>query len=225
MSLALWILFSVMLLLMLCRNKISQVINEGLFCVKFLILLLVFVATFFLPTSVLNLYAAVARIISVLFLVIQAVILVDLFYLYAISLVRKYDDGSDGCAGFLIGSTIIAEAAAFLLMVIALISFGQDTCGSTSWLSIITLVIILLLPLIQLLNFNPQNSLFTTALVSLLLSYYSFSAQEYFLTGCLVRLTPAGFATDIFVSLLLFAISMYGTVMGGFSSNEYQGQE
>ena len=176
MSLALWILFSAMLLLMLCRNKVSQVINEGLFCVKFLVLLLIFVGTFFLPSSVLNLYAAVARVISVLFLAIQAVILVDLFYLYAISLVRKYDDGSDGCAGFLVGSTIVAEAAAFLLMVAALIGLGQDSCGSTSWLSITTLVLILLLPLIQLLNFNPQNSLFTTALVSLLLSYHSFSA-------------------------------------------------
>ena len=224
MSLALWILFSMMLLLMLCRNKVSQVINEGLFCIKFLVLLLVFVATFFLPTLVLNFYAEVARISSLVFLSIQAVILVDLFYLYAINLVRKYDDGSDYCAGLLVGLTVIAEASAFLLVVLAFVNFGHDLCGSTSWLSIITLVSILILPLIQLLHFNPQNSLFTTALVSLLLSYYSFSAQEYFLTGCLVRLTPSGFAIDILISLLLFSISMYGTVMGGFSSNEYQDQ-
>lgn len=176
MSLALWVLFTMMLLLMLCRNKVSQVINEGLFCVKFLVLLLIFVLTFFLPPPVLSLYAAVARVTSVLFLAIQAVILVDIFYLYAVSLVRKYDDGSDCCAGFLVGSTIIAEAAAFLLLVVAFISFSQDPCGSTSWLSIVTLVLILVLPLVQLLHFNPQNSLFTTALVSLLLSYHSFSA-------------------------------------------------
>lgn len=62
--------------------------------------------TFFLPASVLNIYASISRISSILYLVIQTIILVDLFYLYAIKLVRMYDDGNYCCAGFLIGSTI-----------------------------------------------------------------------------------------------------------------------
>jgi len=80
------------------------------------------------------------------------------------------------------------------------------------------------LPPVQLLNFNPQNSLLTTALVSLFISYSSYAAQEYFMTACVVRLTHLGYAVDLFISLLLFAISTYGTVMGGFSSDEYEDQ-
>jgi len=44
------------------------------------------------------------------------------------------------------------------------------------------------------------------------------------MTACVVRLTHLGYAVDLFISLLLFAISTYGTVMGGFSSDEYEDQ-
>ena len=91
MSFALFALFLLMLLMMLCRNKVSQVINEGLFCVKFTVLLVIFILTFLLPPSVLNIYASISRITSILFLVILTIIIVDLFYLYAINLVRRYD--------------------------------------------------------------------------------------------------------------------------------------
>ena len=180
---------------------------------------MLFILTFFLPTSVLNIYASICRITSILFLIIQTIILVDLFYLYAINLVKKYDEGSNCCAGFLIGSTICTETAAFILIVLAFIQYSLDACGSTSWVSIVTVILLLILPVVQLLNCNPQNSLLTTALVSLYISYTAYAAQEYFMTGCVVRLTTAGFIVDVFISLLLFAISMYGTVMGGFSSN------
>ena len=194
-------------------------INEGLFCVKYAVLWLIFILTFLLPPSVLGIYAGISRITSILFLVILTIILIDLFYLYAINLVRRYDEGSDCCGGFLIGLTVCAETAAFFLIVLALIEFSKDVCGSTSWLSIVTLVILLVLPLVQLLNFNAQNSLLTTALVSLLISYTSYAAQEYFMTGCVVRLTTGGFIVDVCISLVLFTMSMYGSVMGGFSSN------
>ena len=177
MSFALMLLFLIMLLLMLCRNKVSQVINEGLFCVKFTVLILLFVLTFLLPPGVLMVYASIAKITSILFMVIQTVILVDLFYLYAINLVRKYDEGNDCCAGFLIGATVCTFTAALFLIVVAFIEFSHGICGSTSWLTVVTLIILLVLPLVQLLNFNPQNSLFTTSLVSLLISYTAFAAQ------------------------------------------------
>lgn len=106
----------------------------------------------------------------------------------------------------------------------AFIQFAYDVCGSTTWLSVITTVILVILPLVQLLGFNPQNSLLTTALVSLFIAYTSYAAQEYYMTACVVRLTHLGYAFDLFISLLLFAVSTYGTVMGGFSSDEYEDQ-
>ena len=204
---------------MLCRNKVSQVINEGLFCVKFTILVLLFILTFFLPASVLGVYASISRIASILFMVILMIILIDLFYLYAINVVRRYEEGSDAWAALLIGATVCAYALSFFLVIMAFIQFSHDVCGSTSWLSIVTIVILLLLPAVQLLGFHPQGNLLTTALIGLLISYSSYAAQEYFVTGCIVRLTTAGFIVDVVISLFLFSLSMYGSVMGGFSSN------
>ena len=148
-----------------------------MFCIKYTVLIGLFVLSFFLPAPVLNIYAQISKISSILYLIIQTIILVDLFYLYAIKLVRMYDDGSTCSGGFLIGSTICLEAGALILIIFALIQFTYDFCGSTSWLSIVTIIILVILPLVQLLNFNPQNSLLTTALVSLFISYTSYAAQ------------------------------------------------
>jgi hypothetical protein len=153
------------------------VINEGLFCVKLLCLILLFVGTLFLPQSVINIYGSVAQVCSILYLAIQAIMLVDIFYLWGIRLVKRYDNGETSCGGVLIGLTIIVETLAIFLNVLAYINFGGDQCGSTTWLSVITSIIIVLLPVVQLLGFNIQNNLFTTALVSLLISYTSYAAQ------------------------------------------------
>jgi uncharacterized membrane protein (DUF2068 family) len=93
MSLALFVFFFIMLILMSCRNKISQVINEGLFCTKYFILVAFFVGALFLPTAILDIFASIARISSIIYLVIQVVILIDLYYLVAIRLKQRYDSG------------------------------------------------------------------------------------------------------------------------------------
>ena len=56
MSFSLFVLFFLMLLFMTCRNRFSQVINEGLFCVKFALLIGFFVGSLFLPSAVLDVY-------------------------------------------------------------------------------------------------------------------------------------------------------------------------
>ena len=56
----------------------------------------------------------------------QTIILIDIFYLFGIRLVRRYDDGEGGCAGVLIGFTIIAETLAIFLIVLAFIKFRSD---------------------------------------------------------------------------------------------------
>jgi len=54
---------------------------------------------------------------------------------------------------------------------------SSDACGSTLWVNVITSIILIGLPFLQLLHFNKQNSLLTTALVSLYLSYLAFISQ------------------------------------------------
>lgn len=77
--------------------------------------------------------------------------------------------------------TLIFEGVAIALNVLGYIFFSSpDICGNSLWVNIITSIILLVLPLLQLLHTNPQNSLLTTALVSLYISYLALIAQYSF---------------------------------------------
>ncbi len=56
---------------MLCRNKIAMAINEGLFFVKYLFVIGVFIAFLFIGSSVFDQYAEASKYISILFMIIQ----------------------------------------------------------------------------------------------------------------------------------------------------------
>jgi hypothetical protein len=159
----------------------------------------------------------VAKYLSIVYMLLQSIILIDLFYLVGSKLAKRYSEGQNAIAGVLIGLTIIFEALAIFLNLLAYINFSGDACGSTLWLSIITSCIFIILPIIQLLDLNSQNSLLTTALVSLLISYLSYSAQLSFGQGCKARLTASSFGVDVAVCLCLFIMTTYGSIMGGLT--------
>lgn len=82
----------------------------------------------------------------------------------------------------LIFLSIIFEAGAVVMNILGYIYsisifVTAEGCGSTLWINIITSLILIILPGIQFLNLNVQNSLLTTAMVSLYVSYLSFIAQ------------------------------------------------
>jgi hypothetical protein len=96
------------------------------------------------------------------------------------------------------------------------INFSKDWCGNTLWVNIITSIMLIILPIIQLLRFNQQNSLLTTALVSIFLSYLGFIAQFSYGNGNGgVRATEGSLTADIICSTFFFVLSMCGSIMGG----------
>lgn len=113
-------------------------------------------------------------------MVLQSIILIDLFYMLAIGWVKKYNEGQTCYAGYLIFWTIVFEAGALFLNVYGYIRFSSTEdgqCTSLTWVNVITSVIIVVLPLFQICQWNQQNSLLTAALVSLYISYLTFIAQ------------------------------------------------
>jgi len=101
-----------------------------------------------------------------------------LFYLAGIKLVARYDKGQTCCAATLIILSLIFEAAAVGMNVLGYINFSDaDACGNSIWVNIITSIILVILPVLQIFNFNKQNSLLTTALVSMYVSYLAFICQ------------------------------------------------
>ena len=119
---------------------------------------------------------------------IEAIILIDLFYMAGIKLVKRYDDGETCCAGVLIFLSVVFEAVAITFNVLGYIYFGsEDVCGSTLWVNIVNSIVIVLLPCTQFFNFNKQNSLLTTSLVSVYVSYLAFFAQFSYGSNLCIR--------------------------------------
>ena len=88
-------------------------------------------------------------------------------------------------------------------------------CTTTLWVNILTSIILLLLPFVQFLHFNPQNSLLTTALVSLFISYLMFIAQFSFGDTVCIRANVKSLIADIICSTFVFGLCMYGSIVGG----------
>jgi hypothetical protein len=74
-----------------------------------------------------------------------------------------------------------------------------------------------LLPVLQFFNFNTQNSLLTTALVSLYVAYLSFVAQFSYPdpSAQCQRMSIESLIGDVAVSTFFFIFTMYGSIQGG----------
>ena len=94
--------------------------------------------------------------------------------------------------------------------------FPSD-CIDTLWVNIITSFILVALPVIQFFNCNPQNSLLTTALISMYISYLSMISQFSYDNGdkSCNRMGFGPLVADVIVSTFFFVVTMYGSVMGG----------
>lgn len=69
------------------------------------------------------------------------------------------------------------------------------------------------MPLIQLLHWNKQNSLLTTSVICLYISYLGLISQ-YSKEEC-QALSLGAMLGDLITSAFLFFLTMYGSVMGG----------
>jgi uncharacterized membrane protein len=81
--------------------------------------------------------------------------------------------------------SLIFEGIAIFLNILGYVYFSSgDGCGNSLWVNIITTIIIVILPFLQLLHFNAQNSLLTTALVSVYITYLAFIGQFSYGNQC-----------------------------------------
>lgn len=114
----------------------------------------------------------------------------------------------------------MAESIAIGLNIYAYVAFsdrGKNCNDSTIWVSVLTSLILVGLPILQFFNFNSQNSLLTTALVSMYVSFLSFMAQYSYVgdhNSCSL-MTMNSLIADVIISTLFFILTMYGSIKGG----------
>ena len=134
-------------------------------------------------------------------------------------MVKNYDKGETQYACYLIFVSAIAEAAAIAVNIWGYVVFSnkEQGCTETLWVNITTSVILALLPILQFCNFNVQNSLLTTALVSLYVAYLSFVAQFSYPdpSAQCQRMSTESLIGDVIVSTFFFVLTMYGSIQGG----------
>lgn len=209
-----------MLLFVLPRARCSMVVNEGCFCLKYLLVVGLFIGSLWINNQVFADYSTAAKYISIFYMILQSIILIDLFYLAGIRLVKRYDDGESQFACYLVVLSILFLSLAVLMNILGYVFFSKapEGCASTVWVNVITTIILIALPAIQLFRFNTQNSLLTTALVSVFISYLCFICQYSFDGGddeeC-NRMHVGPFVGDIVCSTFFFILGMYGSIIGG----------
>lgn len=158
--------------LKMCSSRIALILNEGLFFSKFVVLMVLVIISLNLDNKYFVGYSTVSLIFSYCFAIVQAVILVDLAYLWGIKWAKMYSQGKNHYAILLIGFSIFFFVGCFVFLGM---SFNLE--NGLNWSKYLCIVSVILVIGIQLLNFNEQNSLLTTSLVCLLICYYTWGAN------------------------------------------------
>ena len=85
-----------------------------------------FIGSLWIDNDVFQQYSQAAQYFSILYMILQSIILIDLFYLAGIKLVKRYDEGETQYACLLIFLTILAEGLAVALNVLGYADFAQS---------------------------------------------------------------------------------------------------
>ena len=70
-SLSLLIIFLILCLVMICRNRIARVINEGLFFIKYLIIVGIFIGFLFVNNTIFLSYGEACKGLGIVYMLIQ----------------------------------------------------------------------------------------------------------------------------------------------------------
>lgn len=143
-------------------------VQEAFWPLKLLILGGLSVAMFFLPAWFVNLMFVPTLIIGILFLMIQAVLLVDLAYSWAEGMLDKVAEGQDGYKVLLIGSTGGLAVAAAAVIVAIFVYFERElerTLISINGVLLIVMTVCSVLPMVQ--DANPSSGIFQSSLLGL----------------------------------------------------------
>lgn len=143
-------------------------IQEAFWPLKLILLAGLTVAMFFLPSWFLDVMFVPTLLMGVLFLMVQAVLLVDLAYNWAESMLDKVAEGRDGFKVLLIGSTggLAIAAAAVIISIFAYFERELErTLISVNAVLFIVMSVCSVLPMVQ--DATPSSGIFQSSLLGL----------------------------------------------------------
>lgn len=167
LALALYHLLHALLLLGVSNSKDGRaIIQEGFWPIKVVLLLGLAVGSFYIPRGLIE-YAFIPTVlVGGVFLLVQAVLLVDLAYSWAEGLLDSAEGGSQGAKVALIGSTALFNLTALGATVGMFFYFEESWAITLMAINAVLVVVISIcsvLPMVQ--EANPSSGLFQSALL------------------------------------------------------------
>jgi serine incorporator 1/3 len=151
----------------LTRDKFAKIVNEGLWGFKMILTAGGFFGTLFMSNDFFNTYAKVSIYLSGMFLFVQAVSLIDGFYLWASFWAKKYDDGN-GCYGCLLIFTSLLQYALIGFFVYhGFTHFWQPGCSGNKFMLITPVFFTIFFIILIVLRFHPNGSVLTSGAISI----------------------------------------------------------
>ena len=170
------VLFHLLLcLLCTCKGPLISKINEGAWPVKFVVVLIIFILSFFIPNGFFRGYGYLAMGGGFLFLVYEMVLIVDMAYSWNSAWVSNYESNQSCCSvTTIILGTLIATGLGITIYVLLFSNLAHTTGDYIAiTLPIIAAVIYVTLSLIPIVE---GASVFTCSLVFLFCSFLTASA-------------------------------------------------
>ena len=144
------------------------IIQEGFWPLKLVALLLLTGGALYLPPRLINYLFYPTLCMGVIFVLVQTVMLVDLAYDWAESMLEKAGEGSEAFKSLLIGSTLFLALSTVAVIISVWIYFERETDRTLITVNAILLVIMTIcsvLPNVQ--EANPSSGIFQSSLLGL----------------------------------------------------------
>ena len=160
----------------LTRDSFAKIVNEGLWGVKMLIILGGCIGMLFVSNSFFIPYAKASMYFGGVFLFVQAVSLIDAFYLWAEFWANKFDEGNN-CYGCLLSFTsLMMYIATGYFIYSGFANFWISGCYGNIIILIIALVGAVAFIVLIILRFHPKGSIITSGAISIFGVYLFWSS-------------------------------------------------
>ncbi|CAG9328271.1 SERINC3_1 [Blepharisma stoltei] len=169
-SFALALFFLLMLFLSIPGGKFSAIINQGAWIFKTLIIIAIFIITFFIDNAFFDVWREICRYVSMFFLVIQIIILIDFAYTWNEDWLNKYEvSSSKGYWGFcLFFFSGLAWSLSITIIALCYYWFGTSSeCGVNIFLITLTLALGSIFTVMSLTPLVENGSLLTSSIVNI----------------------------------------------------------
>ena len=217
MSFTLAIFHLILGLICLCPSNITNTINEGAWPIKFIIVLTFFIICFFIPEGFFKYYGYIAKGSSLIFIVFQILMLVDIAYAWNDKWLGIYDSTEEGSGTertwiiIMIIFTILLMGGGLGMSIMMYMKF-DDRGGDLALISM-CIGIAVIYTILSLSYLVENGSIFTCSIIFLFTTFLTWSAllSEPCDGGgrCREKNTNADTLTQVLIGLVFMLIVLF----------------